>query len=398
MKTLEDLGVIENRSVLLRADFTVPLDGERITDAGRIRAVLPTLKGLLDRHAKVVMAALLGRPKGAPDPKFSLAPVAKRLSELAGVPVRLAEDSTGPSARGLVQANPAGGIVLLENIRFDARETSKVDAERAQLAEELAELADVFVSDGFGVVHRKQASVYDVAKILPHAAGRLVEKEVSALKKVTDHPQHPLAVILGGSKVSDKIGVIDNMLKIADVILIGGGMTYTFYRALGYGIGKSLVEEDQISTARAYIDQAEKTGVKLVLPVDNVVTKEFAPESKGEVVAADAIPDQLQSLDIGPKSVAAFAADLADAQTIVWNGPVGVFEFAHFQAGTRGVAEALAEATKRGAYTLIGGGDSAAAVRQFGFKDSDFSHISTGGGASLEFLEGKILPGLAVLE
>lgn len=402
MKTIRDLGALNGKTVLVRADFNVPLegkmDGQKITDDGRIRAALPTLKQLLDDGAKIVIAAHLGRPKGSPDPKFSLAPVAARLQELAGVKVHLAKDSTGESAKSLVKTAQPGEIVLLENIRFDARETSKDDAEREALAKELAELADVFVSDGFGVVHRKQASVYDVAKLLPAGAGLLVQKEVEALSKVTKNPDRPLVVILGGSKVSDKIGVIDNMLSLADAILIGGGMTYTFFKALGFEVGQSLLEADQIENAKAYIDKAAKLEVKFMLPLDNVVTKEFAPESTGKVVKADEIPDELQALDIGPETVKIYGEEILRGKTIVWNGPVGVFEFEHFEAGTRGIAKALAEATEYGAYTVIGGGDSAAAVRKFGYPDSAFSHISTGGGASLEFLEGKTLPGLAVLE
>ncbi|MDR2538735.1 MAG: phosphoglycerate kinase, partial [Bifidobacteriaceae bacterium] len=399
MKTIRDLGALNGKTVLVRADFNVPLegkmDGQKITDDGRIRAALPTLKQLLDDGAKIVIAAHLGRPKGSPDPKFSLAPVAARLQELAGVKVHLAKDSTGESAKSLVKTAQPGEIVLLENIRFDARETSKDDAEREALAKELAELADVFVSDGFGVVHRKQASVYDVAKLLPAGAGLLVQKEVEALSKVTKSPDRPLVVILGGSKVSDKIGVIDNMLSLADAILIGGGMTYTFFKALGFEVGQSLLEADQIENAKAYIDKAAKLEVKFMLPLDNVVTKEFAPESTGKVVKADEIPDELQALDIGPETVKIYGEEILRGKTIVWNGPVGVFEFEHFEAGTRGIAKALAEATEYGAYTVIGGGDSAAAVRKFGYPDSAFSHISTGGGASLEFLEGKTLPGLA---
>ncbi|WP_066588242.1 phosphoglycerate kinase [Cellulomonas timonensis] len=398
MKTIEDLGDLRGKTVLVRSDFNVPLDGTTITDDGRIRAALPTLTTLLDKGARVVVAAHLGRPKGAPDAKYSLAPVAARLSELLGKPVALAEDTVGDSAKATVAALQDGQIALLENIRFDARETSKVDAERESLAEDLAALADAFVSDGFGVVHRKQASVYDVAKKLPSAVGLLVLKEVESLKKATENPERPYVVVLGGSKVSDKLGVIDNLITKADRILIGGGMVFTFLAAKGYSVGASLLEADQIETVKGYLAKAEERGVEIVLPTDIVVADAFAADSPHEDVAADAIPDGKIGLDIGPDSRDLFRSKILDAKTVVWNGPAGVFEFEAFSKGTRAVAQALVEAAQNGAFTIVGGGDSAAAVRVLGFDEAGFGHISTGGGASLEFLEGKSLPGIAVLE
>ncbi|GIG29433.1 phosphoglycerate kinase [Cellulomonas marina] len=398
MKTIEDLGDLRGTRVLVRSDFNVPLDGTTITDDGRVRAALPTLQALLHAGARVVVAAHLGRPKGAPEAKYSLAPVATRLSELLGQPVALAEDVVGESAKATVAGLGDGEIALLENIRFDPRETSKVEAERAELAGELAGLADVFVSDGFGVVHRKQASVYDVAQVLPHAVGHLVLKEVDSLRKATDDPQRPYAVVLGGSKVSDKLGVIANLLTKADRLLIGGGMLFTFLAAKGYSVGSSLLEQDQVDTVKGYLAQAEESGVEIVLPVDVVVAPQFAADAPATVVAADAIPDGQMGLDIGPESQELFRSKLLDAKTIVWNGPAGVFEFEAFSAGTRAVAQALVDAGANGAFTIVGGGDSAAAVRTLGFDEAGFGHISTGGGASLEFLEGKTLPGIAVLE
>jgi phosphoglycerate kinase len=398
MKTIDDLGDLRGKRVLVRSDFNVPLDGTTITDDGRIRAALPTLKKLTDAGAKVVVTAHLGRPKGEPDPKYSLAPVAARLGELLGVPVRLAEDVVGPSAQATVEGLGEGEVALLENIRFDARETSKDDGERAALAQDLAGLADVFVSDGFGVVHRKQASVYDVAQVLPAAVGELVLKEVESLKRATQDPARPYAVVLGGSKVSDKLGVIANLLTKADRLLIGGGMVFTFLAAKGHQVGKSLLEADQIDTVKGYLADAEKNGVEIVLPTDVVVAEAFAADSPHEVVAADAIPEDKIGLDIGPASGELFASKIADARTVVWNGPMGVFEFDAFAGGTRAVAQALVDATAGGAFTIVGGGDSAAAVRTLGFDEAGFSHISTGGGASLEFLEGKDLPGISVLE
>ena len=398
MKTIADLGDLRGKRVLVRSDFNVPLDGTTITDDGRIRAALPTLKRLVDAGAKVVVTAHLGRPKGAPEAKYSLAPVAARLGELLGAPVTLAEDTVGDSAKATVAALGEGEVALLENIRFDARETSKVDEERASLAADLAELADAYVSDGFGVVHRKQASVYDIAKVLPAAVGELVLKEVDSLKKATEDPARPYVVVLGGSKVSDKLGVIANLLEKADRLLIGGGMVFTFLAAQGHQVGKSLLEEDQIETVKGYLAKAAERGVEIVLPTDIVAADGFAADAPHDVVAADAIPAERMGLDIGPESQKLFASKLADAKTIVWNGPMGVFEFAAFAGGTRAVAQAMIDATADGAFSIVGGGDSAAAVRILGFDEAGFSHISTGGGASLEFLEGKTLPGIAVLD
>jgi len=398
MKTIEDLGDLRGKRVLVRSDFNVPLDGTTITDDGRVRAALPTLQALLAAGARVVVMAHLGRPKGAPEDKYSLKPVADRLAELLGQPVALATDVVGDSAKATVAALQDGEIALLENIRFDPRETSKVDAERAELAGELAGLADVFVSDGFGVVHRKQASVYDVALVLPHAVGKLVLTEVEALRKATEDPARPYVVVLGGSKVSDKLGVIANLITKADRLLIGGGMLFTFLAAKGYSVGNSLLEEDQIETVKGYLAQAEAAGVEIVLPTDIVVADEFKADSPAQVVAADAIPDGKIGLDIGPESSALFASKIVDAKTVVWNGPAGVFEFEAFSGGTRAVAQALVDAGTKGGFTIVGGGDSAAAVRTLGFDEAGFGHISTGGGASLEFLEGKTLPGIAVLE
>ncbi len=397
MQTIDSLGDLRGKRVLVRSDFNVPLDGTTITDDGRIRAALPTLKRLVDAGARVVVTAHLGRPKGAPDPKYSLAPVAARLGELLGQDVALAEDLVGPSAKATVEGLADGQVALLENVRFDARETSKVDAEREELASELAALADAFVSDGFGVVHRKQASVYDVAKVLPAAAGELVLTEVRSLSRATTDPQRPYAVVLGGSKVSDKLGVIENLLTKADRLLIGGGMVFTFLAAQGHSVGSSLLEADQIETVKGYLGTAEANGVEIVLPVDIVAADSFAADAPHRTVAADAIPEGTMGLDIGPASGELFASKLADARTIAWNGPMGVFEFDAFAAGTRAVAQGIVDATAAGAFSIVGGGDSAAAVRQLGFDEAGFSHISTGGGASLELLEGKELPGLTVL-
>ena len=373
----------------------MPLDGKTITDDGRIRAALPTLNKLVESGAKVIVMAHLGRPKGEFKPEFSLAPVAKRLGELVDANVSLAKDITGESAKEEAGKLNDGDILLLENVRFDPRETSKADAEREEFASELAELADAFVSDGFGVVHRKQASVYDIAKKLPSAAGLLVLKEIESLSRATDNPERPYAVVLGGSKVSDKLGVIANLLKKADMLLIGGGMAFTFLKAKGYEVGKSLLEEEQLATVKGYIDEAKERGVDLVLPVDIVVAPEFAKDSTPSVVDADAIPADQMGLDIGPKSQELYASKIASAKTVAWNGPMGVFEFENFAGGTKAVARALSEGD---CFSVVGGGDSAAAVRLLGFDESTFSHISTGGGASLELLEGKTLPGIAVLE
>jgi phosphoglycerate kinase len=388
MKTIEDLGDLRGKRVLVRSDFNVPLDGTTITDDGRVRAALPTLTALLSAGARVIVMAHLGRPKGAPEDKYSLKPVAVRLAELLGQPVVLADDVVGDSAKATVASLQDGEIALLENIRFDPRETSKVDEERAELAGELAELADFYVSDGFGVVHRKQASVYDVALVLPHAVGSLGLKEVASLRKATDDPARPYVVVLGGSKVSDKLGVIANLLTKADRLLIGGGMLFTFLAAKGYSVGNSLLEADQIEIVKGYLAQAEAA----------VVADEFTADSPALVVPADAIPDGKIGLDIGPDSSALFASKIVDAKTVVWNGPAGVFEFEAFSGGTRAVAQALIDAGTNGGFTIVGGGDSAAAVRTLGFDEAGFGHISTGGGASLEFLEGKTLPGIAVLE
>jgi phosphoglycerate kinase len=399
MQTIDDLDVA-GRRVLVRADFNVPLedagDGtRRITDDGRIRAALPTIESLRERGARVILAAHLGRPKGEAKPELSLAPVAARLSELLGVPVDLATDVTGPSAHAVVAALGDGDVALLENVRYDRREDSKDDAERAELAAEFAELADLFVSDGFGVVHRKQASVSDVATLLPHAAGRLVLSEVDVFRKVLSDPDRPYAVILGGSKVSDKLGVITNLLHNVDRLLVGGGMCFTFLAALGKNVGSSLLEADQIETVQGLIRQAEANGVELVLPVDVIVATAFSADAEHKDVSVDDIEDGWMGLDIGPNSRILFADRIADATTVVWNGPMGVFEMAPYAEGTRAVAEAI---TRVDGLTVVGGGDSAAAVRLLGIDESGFSHLSTGGGASLEFLEGRTLPGIAVLE
>jgi phosphoglycerate kinase len=397
MKTLADLLAegVSGRRVLVRADLNVPLDGETITDDGRVRASLPTIEQLTGAGARVVIAAHLGRPKGEPDPKFSLAPVAKRLGELLGKDVHLAADVTGESARSTVDGLADGAVALLENIRFDARETSKDSDQRGALADELAALATAFVSDGFGVVHRKQASVYDVAKRLPHYAGGLVLAEVEVLRKLTDDVARPYVVVLGGAKVSDKLGVIANLLSKVDRLLIGGGMAYTFLKAQGHEVGQSLLQEDQLDQVKGFLAEAEKRGVELLLPVDVLAATEFAPDAPNEVVAADAIPADRQGLDIGPATRELFAGKLADAATVFWNGPMGVFEFEAFAGGTKAVAQALVDSD---AFSVVGGGDSAAAVRRLGLPEDGFSHISTGGGASLEFLEGKELPGVSILE
>ncbi|MBV7363662.1 phosphoglycerate kinase [Actinomycetaceae bacterium TAE3-ERU4] len=395
MKNIESLGDLRGKRVLVRSDFNVPLDGDRITDDGRIKAALPTLQHLVKAGAKVVVMAHLGRPKGQVNPEYSLAPVAKRLGELLGAPVSLAKDTVGEDAKRVVSELEDGQVALLENIRFDPRETSKDEAERQELASELAELADVYVSDGFGVVHRKQASVYDIAKKLPSAAGYLVEKEIKSLSRVTENPERPYTVVLGGSKVSDKLGVIANLLSKADRLLIGGGMAYTFLAAKGYTVGQSLLEEDQIEIVKGYLEKAAENGVELVLPIDILTADRFAADATTKVVAADAIPDDLMGLDIGPATRELFASKIATSKTVAWNGPMGVFEFDAFAGGTRAVAKALSEGD---AFSVVGGGDSAAAVRLLGFDENTFSHISTGGGASLELLEGKTLPGIAVLE
>ena len=398
MKTTSDLGDLRGKRVLVRSDLNVPLDGSTITDDGRIRASAPTIKGLADAGARVIVCAHLGRPKGAPEAKYSLAPVAQRLSEVLGTGVVFADDTVGDDAKAKAAALKDGQVLLLENLRFNAGETAKTDDERAGFAGELASLADVFVSDGFGVVHRKQASVYDVARLLPHATGDLVSTEVDVLRRLTKDPERPYAVVLGGAKVSDKLGVIGNLLGTADRLLIGGGMVFTFLAAQGHEVGKSLLEADQIDTVKGYLERAAKEGVEIVLPVDVVAADAFSADAAHEVVPADAIPADRMGLDIGPASSALFAEKLADCRTVFWNGPMGAFEMQPYAAGTKALAQALVEITAQGALTVVGGGDSAAAVRQLGFADSDFGHISTGGGASLEYLEGKELPGLTVLE
>ncbi len=396
MRTIDSLGDLAGKKVFVRSDFNVPLDGDRnITDDGRIRAALPTLKRLVDAGARVVISAHLGRPKGEVNPKFSLDAVVGRLSELLGKDVVLAADTVGEDAKAKVEALGDGDVVLLENVRFDARETSKVDAEREELAKEYAALADVFVSDGFGVVHRKQASVYDIAKIVPSAAGELVFKEIDSLSRATKNPERPYTVVLGGAKVSDKLGVINNLIEVADRLIIGGGMAYTFLKAQGKEIGKSLLEADQVDTAAEYLKKAADKGVEILLPVDTIVAPEFAADAPATVVSSDDIPADQMGLDVGPETGKLFAEAIASSKTIVWNGPMGVFEFEAFAAGTKAVAQALQDGD---GFSIVGGGDSAAAVRNLGFDESKFSHISTGGGASLEYLEGKVLPGIAVLE
>jgi phosphoglycerate kinase len=394
MKTINDFEVAGQR-VLVRDDLNVPLDRARVADDGRIRSALPTLTALLDREAKVIICAHLGRPAGKPDPKYSLAPVAARLSELLGRPVKLAADVTGPSARAAVTALPPGGVVMLENLRFDARETSKDDAQRGAFADELAELADLYVSDGFGVLHRKQASVYDIALRLPHAAGYLVRAEVGALRRLTADIRRPYVVVLGGAKVEDKFDAIGNLISVADRILVGGAMAFPFLAAQGYKVGTSLLEADQVDRAHAYLDLASRSGTKIMLPSDVVVAAERDAGAPYEVVAADAIPADQMGLDIGPESARLFAASIRGARTVFWNGPMGVFELAQYANGTRAISSALASSE---AFTVIGGGDTDAAIRALGFADSAFGYVSTGGGASLDFIRGKVLPGLTVLE
>jgi len=388
---------VSGRGVLVRSDLNVPLNDGAITDPGRIIASVPTIKALADAGAKVVVTAHLGRPDGKPDPALSLAPVAAKLGAELGKNVQLAADVVGVDAKARASNLASGDVLLVENIRFDPRETSKDDGERLALAQELAELvggSGAFVSDGFGVVHRKQASVYDVATLLPHYAGTLVAEEVGVLERLTGSVKRPYAVILGGSKVSDKLGVIERLATKADSIVIGGGMCYTFLAALGLSVGTSLLQTEMIDTCKKLLDTHADV---LHLPVDIVVADKFAADSPSEVVVADAIPDGKMGLDIGPGSVKRFTKLLANAETIFWNGPMGVFEFPAFAAGTKGLAEVIATATGKGAFSVVGGGDSAAAVRALGLPEDGFSHISTGGGASLEYLEGKTLPGLEVL-
>ncbi len=393
MTTLADLDVSGKR-VFLRCDLNVPLKEGKITDDGRIRASLPTINALLAKGASLVIAAHLGRPKGEAKPELSLAPIAVRLSELLGKPVKFADAITGSDVTATAQGLAAGEVLLLENIRFSAAETSKEESERSTFAAELAALADVYVGDGFGAVHRKHASVFDLPKLLPHAAGTLVAAEVEVLKKLTIDPARPYGVVLGGAKVSDKLGVISNLLGKVDVMAIGGGMVFTFLAAQGHEIGKSLVEAEMLDTVRGLIQEAADKGVRLVLPTDIVVAPAFAADSPATIVASDAIPADQMGLDIGPDSAAAFATAIRECKTVFWNGPMGVFEFAAFSNGTKVVAQALTEVS---GISVVGGGDSAAAVRALGFKDDQFGYISTGGGASLEYLEGKELPGLRAL-
>jgi phosphoglycerate kinase len=394
---MPDLSTIDvaGKRVFLRCDLNVPLKEGVIKDDGRIKASLPTIQLLLEKGASLVIAAHLGRPKGEAKPELSLAPVAKRLSELLGREVKFTGEVTGAAVTTAAESLKAGEILLLENIRFSAAETSKEESERGAFAGELAQLADIYVGDGFGAVHRKHASVFDLPKLLPHAAGTLVAAEVQVLKKLTQNPERPYGVVLGGAKVSDKLGVIENLLGKVDVLAIGGGMVFTFLKAQGKEIGASLVEAEMLDVVKGLIATAEKNGVKLVLPTDIVVAPTFAADATPTLVAADAIPADQMGLDIGPVSAKAFAAEIVKCKTVFWNGPMGVFEFPNFAAGTKVVAQALTEVS---GISVVGGGDSAAAVRALGFADSQFGYISTGGGASLEYLEGKELPGLKALE
>jgi phosphoglycerate kinase len=399
MRKLSDLPNLDGKRVVIRCDLNVPLDGTRITDDGRIVASVPTIKYLVDQGAKVVVISHLGRPEGAPEAKYSLEPAAKRLGELLGQPVFFASDTVGSEARGAVKALARGGVVVLENLRFNPGETSKDAAEREAFASKLAEFGDFFISDGFGVVHRKQASVYELAKALPSAVGLLIEKELDVLTRLTSTPERPYAVVLGGSKVSDKLGVIDHLLPTVNKLLVGGGMVFTFLAAQGHKVGSSLLEVDQIDTCKEYLKRAGELGIEVILPTDIVVASKFGADAEVAITAADAIEsspfgDKGLGLDIGPESAARFAAEIASSKTVFWNGPMGVFEIDKFANGTRAVAKALTEVH---GLSVVGGGDSAAAVRILGFSDDQFGHISTGGGASLEFLEGKKLPGIEVL-
>ena len=400
MKTIADLGDLRGKRVLVRSDLNVPLDGDRITDDGRVRASVPTITELTDQGARVVVVAHLGRPKGAPEDKYSLKPVVARLGELLGQDVAFATDTVGESAKATVEGLQDGQVALLENLRFNPGETSKDESERQAFAKELASLADAYVSDGFGVVHRKQASVYDIAKLLPAAAGTLVKKEGDVFSKVLSDPDRPFTVVLGGAKVADKLAVIDNLLKIADTVIVGGGMAYTFLKAQGHEVGTSLLDEDSIEACKGYLEQAKAAGKTLLLPVDVRVATgmDFGArtvEGEVDVVTADAIPADKMGLDIGPETEKLFAEAIKSAKTVVWNGPMGVFEIKELSQGTAAVARALTEVD---GLSVVGGGDSAAAVRELGHADEEFGHISTGGGASLEYLEGKELPGLTVLE
>ena len=399
LRTLESLGSLAGKRVIVRADLNVPLKDGVITDDGRVRATLPTLNALINQGARVLVCSHLGRPDGAPDAKYSLAPVAQRLSELLGKPVAFARDTVGESAREAAAILEDGDVAVIENLRFNPGETSKDDAARRAFAEELAALGDVLVSDGFGVVHRKQASVYDLAELLPSAAGLLIEKEVEVLDRLPENPERPYTVVLGGSKVSDKLGVIEHLLPRVDRLLVGGGMMFTFLAAQGYKVGSSLLEQDQIETVQRYLATAEERGIEILLPVDAVVASAFSADADHVVAPASALEETPfgasgLGLDIGPETATAFADAVRGSKTVFWNGPMGVFEMSAFAAGTKAVAKALTEVD---GLSVVGGGDSAAAVRQLGFADDVFGHISTGGGASLEFLEGKKLPGLEVL-
>lgn len=399
LRTLDTLGSLAGKRVVVRCDLNVPLKDGVITDDGRVRASLPTLNALINQGARLVICSHLGRPDGSPDPKYSLEPVAQRLSELLGKPVAFGRDTVGESAREAVAALEDGDVAVIENLRFNAGETAKDDAARREFAEQLATLGDALVSDGFGVVHRKQASVYELAEILPSAAGLLIATELEVLDRLTETPERPYTVVLGGSKVSDKLGVISHLLPRVDRLLIGGGMMFTFLAAQGHKVGASLLEADQIETVKGYLRTAQESGVQIVLPTDAVVASKFGADAEHVITPADGIEDTAfgasgLGLDIGPDTAAAFAEFIRDSRTVFWNGPMGVFEIPAFAAGTRTVAAALTEVD---GLSVVGGGDSAAAVRQLGFTDDQFGHISTGGGASLEFLEGKKLPGLEVL-
>ncbi|WP_144833185.1 phosphoglycerate kinase [Microbacterium sp. BH-3-3-3] len=399
LRTLDSLGSLAGTRVIVRCDLNVPLKDGIITDDGRVRASLPTLNALINAGARVIVCSHLGRPDGAPDPKYSLEPVAQRLSELLGQPVAFARDTVGESARDAVASLENGEVAVIENLRFNAGETSKDESERQAFARELAGLGDALVSDGFGVVHRKQASVYDLAQLVPSAAGLLIQKELEVLDRLTENPERPYTVVLGGSKVSDKLGVIEHLLPRVDKLLVGGGMMFTFLVAEGHKVGASLLEQDQIDTVKGYIASAKERGVEIVLPVDAVVAASFSADADHVVADADALEDTAfgasgLGLDIGPRTAEIFAEAVRGSRTVFWNGPMGVFEMKAFEAGTKTIAQALTEVD---GLSVVGGGDSAAAVRQLGFADEAFGHISTGGGASLEFLEGKKLPGLEVL-
>jgi len=399
LRKLSELTSLGGKRVIIRCDLNVPLDGKQITDDGRIVASVPTIKYLVEQGAKVIVISHLGRPEGAPDERYSLEPAAVRLGELLGQPVFFASDTVGSEARGVVKALDRGGVVVLENLRFNAGETAKNDEDRREFAAKLADFGDLFVSDGFGVVHRKQASVYELAQLLPSYAGFLIEKELDVLSRLTANPERPYAVVLGGSKVSDKLGVIDHLLPTVNKLLIGGGMVFTFLAAQGFKVGASLLETDQIDTVKEYLTRAESLGVEVVLPTDIVVASKFGTDAEVAITSASEIESSPfgasgLGLDIGPESAAAFAREIGEAKTVFWNGPMGVFEIEKFAGGTKAVAKALTEVS---GLSVVGGGDSAAAVRILGFTDEQFGHISTGGGASLEFLEGKKLPGLEVL-